>query len=58
MGERSKKNNKRTRVQRERGKQRLRQTPDYYLKAVTLLNETWYSRVFEKLSEKMRDFCQ
>lgn len=48
MGEESKKNNKRTRVQRERGKQRLRQTLDYYLKAITLLNETWYSSVFEK----------
>lgn len=48
MGEGSQKNNKRTRVQREKGKQRLRQTPDCYFKAVTLLNETWYSRVFEK----------
>lgn len=46
MGEGIKKNNKRERVQRQKEKQRLR--PDYYLKAITLLNETWNSRVFEK----------
>lgn len=48
MGKGTKKNNERGRIQRERENQKLRQTPDYYLKAVTLLNETWDSRAFEK----------
>lgn len=43
-----KKSNQRAWVQREREKERLRQTPDDNLQAVTLLNETWNSRVFEK----------